>query len=842
MGDFFEDVGEFFVDATAEIATVAGATIGGLIAGPPGVMAGTALGAQLGGFVEAEFEEPSFAPVTARVEISPSAVPLALDFSPLSGLFSSVLTEQTDFFRAFLPGVITPLQAEVNQQNLLLGDLRNLGFGAFLPLAEDFIGVGRSTRDILIPGVSTASLALFQIIRAILTGQDVPQESILQIFREAMLTIGRTVGPEAKTWLPHVSRMLSLVLPEVLGTKGRILKTLDVGEDADALTMALGFAAAPGAAGAAAAKLGGLPSWLGKLLLPVVILMVAESVREAMPQLFAQASEFGGDVAKFYFAGMESMQGPMEAVIGVASGALFEQLDRRLADVEQVAPEDVMRTAPELLKIAAGLGMSAHMMSVLSEAIPTFKQLGFPQMAAFLADLAQFGGIARNTVGVQYETALRSPALRHARRRFRPELPDAASMEQLFLERLITEAEYASYLEQQGWTDEMIQKHLVAVFREARPMDLALALEDSEVDPQWIQAQLAESGFNDEGVKNMLRALRQRGQRSLRSGLMGAVKGAFADGVIDQELAQGYLQVLALREESLAMFTTQMGLERLRDEGNELRRELLRSAELGQLDLAELDGELAARGFDERARLQAQRVAGIRRGNKVFQEERADVKAAMRRAQSNLVQSALAAHRAFALDNDQLASTLLALGVNDTEVDSLVRLAAVRREPVPRLAEVLSPEALEQRKLDELGEQVLAMQRSGVIDESAASALLIGLGFEPGRAQREAGIVAARRLRPPEPPEEPKETAAARRARVQAERGEAERERTERQDLARQQQLLEDAARASFRRGQLDEVGLEVALLALGLAPGVASATVELEIARRPAQKPPSGA
>jgi hypothetical protein len=659
--------------------------------------------------------------------------------------------------------------------------------------------------------VSGAAAALFRVIEALMTGKQVPGESILGIFREVMVLLGRTVGPEVKTWLPHISRLLTLLLPQVIGKRTQMLDQWDVAEDDAPSFTQFGFAMLPAAGAAALPAIVRLVLYALAILGQIFAVDIAGRVVTTFPALKTKVAEAGMAAGEFMLDGMNLLHAPMEGVMRIGSQVLFDRLDQQLSQLGESSPDRVMEMAPELLALAGGLGMSAHLVAVIAEKIAIFKQLGFPQLAAFLVDLADFKGIARNTISVQMEAALRSPALRHARARFRPELPPAFTMDQLWLERAVPEEEARQFYREQGWKEDTITRWLAALFREPAPRELGLLFEDAEVDEFWIQRMLEQSGFDDETVTHLRQSVKIRSQKGLRQALLTEIEASVSAGVIEEGLALEYLAPLRLREDTLQLFFTQARLGRYRRELGEQKTVLEDQAQAGLLTPEDLQAELSALGFDARAQLQAARRARLRVGLRAFREERADIKAAIRRAQSDRVTAALDLHRRFQLSDEDLEQVLIGIGVQEVEVPALVQLAAVRREPVPRLPTVLSPEAKVQAVLEDQADQVLALQGNKVIDEGTAQVLLLALGVDQQTASLKTGLVAARIQRPPVPVKAVAEPAAVREER----------------------QLRTDAAVVRFRAGVLSEAELRALLRQLGHPVPVADALVEREVARQ---------
>lgn len=604
---------------------------------------------------------------------------------------------------------------------------------------------------------------------------------------------------------------------------------------------------------------------------------LTRSVTDNLPFLAEAASGFVTGIGEQVVHGVEAFHQPMRGVMSGLAGLFFESIDGELAGLGQADPNTVLPMAQQLLTLAASLGATSHLMAVLSENIHGAKHLGIPFVSAFLTDLAGFQDIAKHSFGVQYETALREPARRRANNRFRPALPDVGSVVQMWYERRISDGDLRAFYQQQGWPEEWITTQLQTLPIEASPRDLALVFEDGDVDEEWAVRHLVERGFTDDDAARIASGVRTKSLRTARGSAVTAVMGAYERGLLDASGVAQRLRPLRLSDQAIELYLLGSDMDRYRIERTELRTELLAQASAGVMSPEDVGAALAAYGYDARAQQHTAALARLRASRKLFQEVATETKAATRRAQQTAITAAQEEFRRGLLTDAGLAATLRDQGVTEAEVDSLVDLARVRRVPVPKLADVLTPEAQAQRALDEESDRVVALLKRRQIDEATAQASLIGLGVDPDEAGRRVRLATAQVAKPPDrftPRPVNDVIEEARRLKMAAARDEfraglidlnalgarladagiepavvnavvqfedskrrADAARASETASARETSTIrrqeQDKAVAAFRAGDLDESGLLANLLAIGVLPSLAETIVESEVQRR---------
>lgn len=615
--------------------------------------------------------------------------------------------------------------------------------------------------------------------------------------------------------------------------------------------------------------LAGVVGATGPIFGPQLINEILHKWPAVREQIIRAAQEWGEGIT----SGIHTLHTPMRGVMASLGDIFFRQLDADLSQLGQSTEENVLPAAASILATAGSLGMTSHLVATAAEMCLPGKHLGLSQMAAFLTDLAGFRVVAQNSFGVQFEAALREPARRRAYERFRPSVPDVGRFEELFLKRLAAQGEAETYFARLGWPDHFTTRYLDAVYREPSAREMSLIFEDGRVDQEWAAEKLRRRGFKDGDAEQLLRGLLTRAHKTPRAEAAGALEDAYVDGLLDEDQLLASLRDLQFDDESVGLIRLAAGHKRIRKEADGVRAALLREVELGQLDPDDFRAAMAALGFDARAADHHAFIGRIRVGSRLFAQEQAEARTAIRRFQSTEIEAQLALHRRFLLSDGQLAASLRAVGVLPEEVAALVALAAARRTPVPQLEDVLTPAAQVQEALNTEAKAVLALQRKGVLGQDAAAASLRALGLPAALAAAETRLVAAT-IRPselppvPPTPQEAEEErrvaardaalaryrnrftsaetlrqellaagvpAAAAQAMVTGEgarrAGQIQREADSaaNQELRREQTVLESAAVDAFRGGRLDSEGLRANLLAIGLPAGLADAVVKRE-------------
>jgi len=160
--------------------------------------------------------------------------------------------------------------------------------------------------------------------------------------------------------------------------------------------------------------------------------------------------------------------------------------------------------------------MAAHLVAIGCREGFGAKHLGFPQLAAYLADAASFGKDRREH-GRRSDRSRPSLAPRGGARwrSSGPSCPTPGSFIEQFFERTCPTPSSWVFFREQGWSEEAVSRQTQSVYRKASPREMAMVFEDGEVDPVWGLRMLQRHGFNDDDSGFLFKGILSRAAKSL---------------------------------------------------------------------------------------------------------------------------------------------------------------------------------------------------------------------------------------------------------------------------------------------------------------------------------------
>lgn len=549
--------------------------------------------------------------------------------------------------------------------------------------------------------------------------------------------------------------------------------------------------------------------------------MLAPLIRAAMETTFETAQSVSSLIAPLF-----------TEQAGKILKAVLEPLGRQ----QEVKPGDEVILAKELLGVAFDLGHEAHMTAALAELIMPLKHLGFPQLSAFMVDMAGFKEISSAEIGQHIEQAIKRPSKYTAGKKYRSFIPDPREAEALVLERRLAVEDYAEILRFHGYSEQMVQTKVEAVWIEPRTREVISLIDDTDVDSEWLERKLTEAGLEELDVLKWKEAAERRQVKTYRQQLAGSLVAMYRDGWLSREEFDSNLELEGFGAQPRRLLWARASLERVR----ELRQLQYTSAERrakdGMIGLAEFRAECAAIGMDQEVIEQKAVWIEAEVSRSIFRAEGSDIVSLVRDDQAARIKLAQESFTRGLLTEAELASHLGALGVKAETAQAMARLAAVKREPVPKLPVVLSEEAQLQKLNRAIEEAALQAFRKGVIQEDTLGAVLAGT-LQSGLDQLPAVLGAA-----------VQNTfnlvgIDAEVAAVVA-REAARRRPTPRQFLLQDQTdkvaqgLQVEAALAEYRTGKISIEVLRAKLQGLGLAPAVVEGFIARELARQKTAAP----
>lgn len=538
---------------------------------------------------------------------------------------------------------------------------------------------------------------------------------------------------------------------------------------------------------------------------------LVDKLGTVFPSTMALGEGMAGAMADRFARATLTVAGPMKVIFESMAGQVIDRVRGELSALGEVTPENVHLALPRLIGHAGSMGMAAHVCAILAEQLKPFKQMGFNQMAAFIADFAGFQQVADMVSKTEISAALEEPSRRRANKLHRGKVPDLATVKGIFYEGLITKSDLVTYMREEGWPEHWITKALADVHPELTVRELALVSEDAEFDRDWVYKHLTGTGTSPEDSARLAAALERVSVRRYRSDYVNTLSALHKDGLLELGALEDMLRDEGLSATAIRYVGAVTTMRRRRDAAEAVRKAVQDGIQMGQTALDDLPSVMAALGYDAEEQQHELFLARLRLGQKLFREEKDEAKDRAKEERRLAITALMDQHRRGLLTDGQLHVELLAWGVTETMAGVLVAQAASRKFPVVTVERPPTEAELREKAAEALADGILALQRAGAITERDSAALLAGAGIPELMARARARAMADR-VRAAEdiaqPPSATERAEDVRRARV-------------------------DAAIEQFRSGLLTDVALKAALVGAGEAPAAADAIVARELARR---------
>ncbi len=642
-------------------------------------------------------------------------------------------------------------------------------------------------------------------IRADLDKLTTPAKDLAEAFGPGELGIGLNIREQLSLLnQTHVILKNHLVPKETGGSPGNLSDSLT------ALTTAI--------------KEGTLPS---TDLADAVTLLVSELTKPGSPSTLEELGNFlrvivkilsgqGGPELKDALARTIDQLRPIVDLVSlpfrVTVEKALEEFRKDLVDSRPADPSKALTVASGAITKAYQFGQAAHVIAVAAELFPTFKQLGFPQLAAALGDLAGFKEISGRVSGATIGAAITRPMRWWGNVTFRPEILTIRDLIELVQKRKIDLTRFAHGLYYQGFTDADADLLTQAVWREPTIRDLAIAIEDTTVPHGWLLQRVRWAGYEDADAEQLTQSLIQRSLKAARGRVISAALAAVTDGLLDTESYRTILESLQLRQDEIELQIRTAEISSRRDTVNTAIGTYKRQYLNDVIDRNDFVLTLTALGVNpDRVDLIAL-DADAQRAPKIAREEEAKLKASIREIQTELVPRYRRLYELGVIDDTAYENILIEAGISPQVAAQAVLLDRSKRKIVVQTATASALERETARLVAETEEALRLQYRKGLIDEAQLRNSLEDLGYSD---ERVGVIVNGERARLAPPPGKTIEAPAEAKARVL-------------RDLAIQTALND------FRKGRIEALDLGDQLVAQGMTEDEALARVNLEISRLP--------
>jgi SOS response regulatory protein OraA/RecX len=367
-------------------------------------------------------------------------------------------------------------------------------------------------------------------------------------------------------------------------------------------------------------------------------------------------------------------------------GALFESITtagvRQIIDglsADALDPTKSVRDrAMSALTRAYKLGQEAHFLAAAVEACHPLHEFGLSNAAAAITDLAGFMPISQAVFRPHLEATVTRPMRWQTNAQFRPEIANVNALNDFVRRRTMSEDELRDALPLHGFDDETCDRYVETVWRDPTIRDLALSLEDTTVDLDWLRDRVRTAGYEDADADRLTAALIQRSTRGIRDRVRSAAVSAYADGTTTRDELEATLDTLGLTAAARALELVTADLQRRRDLVRDglatYRKEYVNDV----IDESDYRLAITALGVDpERVDLIVA-DANATRAPKVAAEEDQQIKAAIREVQTQLVPKIRRLFELGQVSAETYRQTLIDAGISEQVASQAVSLDAAR--------------------------------------------------------------------------------------------------------------------------------------------------------------------
>jgi hypothetical protein len=514
-----------------------------------------------------------------------------------------------------------------------------------------------------------------------------------------------------------------------------------------------------------------------------------------------------------------AIEKPITDVVAERQAVFLEEFSTNLIGPGPSDPSVVDERVRAAYRQATEFGMKAHAFSVATEIFSPFKHLGFGNMAASVADLADYSGLAKAAIGSQIQAVLAEPMKLASNYRARSNLPSLRELAELVEKRELSVENYTGFLAFFGYSEGVAKGLAAAVHREPTVRDLALTLQDSQVEEAFLFRKLQRSGYSDEDAQQLTKALLLKIISVERKALLDAAVAAVKDGSISTDELDAVMDKLNIRPDARDLVKQTANIGSRHDFIVEARGIYETSAKNGVIKVDDLRVALTALGIEPgHVELSVQRVNASLLP-RIAREEAAATAAAIRQAQAFLIPR----YRELFFDGligpDTYRADLVAVGIDDQLAASVVFLDQLRALDRLTKSSQASADIAMRAALKEQETLLLAQFRREQITKEQLGVGLLAIGIPiaiagPTVERAAMELLPIRRLRVLPPKDQQAVDAAER---------------------------LRTLAFIKFRKGLIGEPGLRQALLASGEDPQLVEEDVRIEVARAfvPPQPPP---
>lgn len=372
-------------------------------------------------------------------------------------------------------------------------------------------------------------------------------------------------------------------------------------------------------------------------------------------------------------------------------GLAYDQMYGFVRSLVPMTPEKAPQLAGLMFGSAVGFGALAHGIALGVEAIPNVKYMGVHYLSAFAARMGSFGTIAGATMGVMAAVSLRKPFTYYMQSLARPIQPSYMDLMMMAVKPDIPIEIFRKGMAYEGFSDYWISRFQATMYNEPRHFELSFMMEDAMASPEWLFTKSRRAGYTPEDAKIFVKGMLMKVTRTQRQDYYKQAFNAFKEGYIDEARFETYLDDLEIRPEAkeLAIAASELAYR------TDLQKDLIgayRTAFRNDLTTEEeFSGSLAALGIvSERVDTMVY-LEWVRKTPSALKAERREIEKEWREVQKKYTSVYIESFRRGLIDEGQLVSYLVAIGIKDQVAKATATYEAIKKVPRVKIPEILPP-------------------------------------------------------------------------------------------------------------------------------------------------------
>jgi hypothetical protein len=392
--------------------------------------------------------------------------------------------------------------------------------------------------------------------------------------------------------------------------------------------------------------------------------------------------------------------------------------------------EHVGAAAAGALATAMGMGFAAHGVATAVDLLHPIKRTGVGTLAAFLADMAGFAAIARETWYEDLKNFLGTPYHHYSLRYFRPTLPDAMTLQMMAVKPDILMDDFRRGMEYWGFSNSWIDAIQRTMYKEPRYFELSMLMEDASASPAWLYKKFRRQGYTGEDSEIAVGGMMSKVLRPYLAEYRYALTNLRTEGYISEDQFDNLLEPLMLRSEARALLIKAARFRYVKDFTND---SVSMFTEMFSKDL--IDGDdfrisLSALGIEETKRELIINRQIVKRQGKVAAIEKTEVKKEIRKQQQIIQDIYINYYRTGSINENELYSALVFAGISAEIATLTVELEKQKKITVETKKAVYTYESEQEKIRKKYETAYISLFRDDVIDADILYSYLKALGYE----------------------------------------------------------------------------------------------------------------